>query len=740
MLTNLYKYQHLASDTNTSMSLLSDTYNTLKDILSIVGVSDEEYLYASLGDEYDYLSVIKTLEITKNISYLKKFYKLYFDKIENKAIDNMSTTVKIDRFNYILRNFIKYDSLCISIVINNRDLTNEEKTNIKYLFSEENTEAFYIKNIDELNKVDAYLKDYIIDKFNQTNLNDLDSIKKMLLNILFDRNINTIKKYLDMYGYIKTFKLLEHHNRNNPNMTDSLEEALLFTTIMQDIYSIKDLSIAKELLNNVLSNIDFVIDSLKILRRYKEVIKSVYENDLRYNLTNLSNIKNYHKLLDIRTLVSTGVETIDFSDKQYLLLAHNISRGENIESLINGDGETGKIFISTTPISHRNQSYYWYTTGDIILATDEFPEGNYILSSTRNMSTNNYLKKYTTRVENIKDNRRQRGTLLSSEARSWNHSETFSFRTGLKFKYIILPGGRTPTQEEIKLAKKHNLKFIKTQGIRERILNPKPLEIDTKLPTVKKISDLENLKKVLQSQITTKKIGIITDIHGLYEPTLVALEEMRKKGITEIYCLGDVIGLGPNPSEVLNILKQYNVISLKGNHELYQELGINYYRSHFTSLSAYEEAKENVDFTKKSLSKEQLEEIKNWPEHLEINIGSKKILLCHSIYDYNTHKEKYNPNDYDYILQGHEHFSNQYQNIITVRGLGFGSNTYSNLTKSYYLELGLNQQNELYIHANQPEYDKYSLLHDINESILPIEDKEKLYRWLSETSTGKWRK
>lgn len=64
--------------------------------------------------------------------------------------------------------------------------------------------------------------------------------------------------------------------------------------------------------------------------------------------------------------------------------------------------------------------------------------------------------------------------------------------------------------------------------------------------------------------ISTKnkdKIAILTDAHGLFEPTLAILEDIRKKGITKIYSLGDNIGTGSNPSEV----DYYGVKSIKGN-------------------------------------------------------------------------------------------------------------------------------------------------------------------------------
>lgn len=64
-----------------------------------------------------------------------------------------------------------------------------------------------------------------------------------------------------------------------------------------------------------------------------------------------------------------------------------------------------------------------------------------------------------------------------------------------------------------------------------------------------------------------EKIGLITDCHGMLEPLKAALEDMRKRGVTRIYSLGDNIGSGVNPKEVLDLLDEYGVISIAGNAE-----------------------------------------------------------------------------------------------------------------------------------------------------------------------------
>ena len=71
---------------------------------------------------------------------------------------------------------------------------------------------------------------------------------------------------------------------------------------------------------------------------------------------------------------------------------------------------------------------------------------------------------------------------------------------------------------------------------------------------------------------TGRQIAIFTDSHGLLEPTVAILEDIRRRGITEIYSLGDAIGVGPNPSEVLDVLDQYGVHQINGNSEEYSAL------------------------------------------------------------------------------------------------------------------------------------------------------------------------
>jgi len=70
-----------------------------------------------------------------------------------------------------------------------------------------------------------------------------------------------------------------------------------------------------------------------------------------------------------------------------------------------------------------------------------------------------------------------------------------------------------------------------------------------------------------------KKIGIISDIHGNYEALKMVLSELDKMNISEIYCLGDVVGYYSQVNECCDELISRNIPCLMGNHDWYMASG-----------------------------------------------------------------------------------------------------------------------------------------------------------------------
>ena len=61
--------------------------------------------------------------------------------------------------------------------------------------------------------------------------------------------------------------------------------------------------------------------------------------------------------------------------------------------------------------------------------------------------------------------------------------------------------------------------------------------------------------------------AIISDIHGNWEALSVVFADIEARGIERIFCLGDVVGYGPDPDRCLNFVRERCAVVLRGNHE-----------------------------------------------------------------------------------------------------------------------------------------------------------------------------
>jgi len=128
----------------------------------------------------------------------------------------------------------------------------------------------------------------------------------------------------------------------------------------------------------------------------------------------------------------------------------------------------------------------------------------------------------------------------------------------------------------------------------------------------------------MKEKYTGREIAIFTDVHSLLEPLEAALDDIDSRGITEIYSLGDNIGVGPNPGEVIDLLQKYGVRSIAGNSEDYVTLGIEPFRSYF----GYDKII-SQEWTVSRLNEKQIGAIKLYPHSFELLLGGQKLALCH---------------------------------------------------------------------------------------------------------------
>lgn len=125
---------------------------------------------------------------------------------------------------------------------------------------------------------------------------------------------------------------------------------------------------------------------------------------------------------------------------------------------------------------------------------------------------------------------------------------------------------------------------------------------------------------------SNESIAIISDIHANLEALIAVLDDIKKRGISRVYNLGDIVGYCADPEECTHIALKFekNVV---GNHDA--ALCLLSLADNFT-----EPAKNSVEWARKILSnnpksKEYWNFFSELPARINIKYGERTILLVH---------------------------------------------------------------------------------------------------------------
>lgn len=645
------------------------------------------------------LEILKYNDTTNFISTVWKYYRdAYFNpKNKNqKIVSFINFLDTYEEYSTLLKNIMQSNPTTIPKDIKNAldDLFNP--TNRMLLRDDKNRNSLrQISNVDELKEYQEKADNRIINMI--LSIKNLKEKKKAITLLFF--NITIFEDLIQTYGNTERLKLLQFNNRKNPHIVELIENILVTTSFIEGVLNFKTDSEFDLFLMKLKDNREYLITIRRMISKYEKMMKTLYELESNHNLTNINRVCEEGKVNgeSLKKEIQLGdkkIRILDLSNCKYTLYAHVVSQKETIDELMQGKDKENQVFISLSPISHRNQAYYKKPTDKVILAYDHIPEGNFILGSNQNVGSNYMIRKNSADFT-VPIQYKQLGILETSMAPYGNNAETIVLREELKPCGIIIPGFRKPTFEEFAYSLKYDLPFIITQNQEMGIRNPHDIEYtknveDTHIDSHESYQDFNVIQDNLFDKPSSNKIGILTDIHGMYEPTLAILEDMRRQGITEIYSLGDNIGFGPNPHEVLELLRKYNVKSIYGNHEIYSIDGMDALDKHMSSLSQHtvDQDKKRTDWTRKQLTDQDIEDIMKYDSKIVITKGGKKITLVHSrkkdLYEKQGHFTKPEIDDDSIVIEGHEHFESEQKDNLKLRAAGMGFNG-SDYGKARYL-------------------------------------------------------
>lgn len=157
-------------------------------------------------------------------------------------------------------------------------------------------------------------------------------------------------------------------------------------------------------------------------------------------------------------------------------------------------------------------------------------------------------------------------------------------------------------------------------------------------------------------------LAIISDIHANYEALTTVYRWLDKHKIDDVLCLGDVIGYGPDPNPVCELVRQRCKVTLMGNHDaaVIGAMATEYYQK---------PAKEVIYWTRHELSDENYQ----WLYGLPYTHRRGELSFCHSA--------PFRPSGWYYVVRpkdAHHHNQSGFQHMTKWNFVG-----HSHLTISY---------------------------------------------------------
>lgn len=183
------------------------------------------------------------------------------------------------------------------------------------------------------------------------------------------------------------------------------------------------------------------------------------------------------------------------------------------------------------------------------------------------------------------------------------------------------------------------------------------------------------------------RIAVFSDIHGNLQALKSALEQIREKKPDKIVFLGDIFQRGNEEIKCLEMLKDSEIVCIKGNCELYLANGVDIDPD-------VEYLRDYYDSAREKLSDEQLQFVKQMPLFFEMKCFGHGILFTHFLFTntkaaypyyqlsslkdgtFDKACESEDVKRYELVVIGHCHQNFVKRNVVSVSASGLDNPSY----------------------------------------------------------------
>ena len=154
------------------------------------------------------------------------------------------------------------------------------------------------------------------------------------------------------------------------------------------------------------------------------------------------------------------------------------------------------------------------------------------------------------------------------------------------------------------------------------------------------------------------RIAVISDIHGNIYALEEVLKDIQKQDVNLIICLGDLVGYGCNPNDVIEKIRDEKILCIKGNYDA------SVVDKDYTFIRENEINSFSLPWAVKTVTTENIEFLKELPQTIVLEFNNKKIQFVHGsprkineylTEDYEKINEIIDDLNYDILVCAHTH-------------------------------------------------------------------------------------
>lgn len=228
-------------------------------------------------------------------------------------------------------------------------------------------------------------------------------------------------------------------------------------------------------------------------------------------------------------------------------------------------------------------------------------------------------------------------------------------------------------------------------------------------------------------------MAVFTDVHSNLHSLEAVLKDIENRGFEKVYCLGDLVGYGPRPNEVIELIRLKKIPVVMGNYDdaignMRLICGCDYKDEESLRLG-----EKSIAWTRDNTSDESKAWLSGLPAEIRETISGCRVLFVHGSpralneYLYESTPEEYfgqllEESAADVLVCGHTHlpYVKKVNSGLVINAGSVGKPKHGN-PKATYITIEIRGKYDIGTDIVEVEYDYEETAREIEEAGLPAE-------------------